>query len=406
MATETLSAAHDRKEINFTKARRRRAALVVGAGANTAHMEGPLRGVAQQLDLHVFEVAPPQIEVDSDHLHMTNTVEGQRTATELLGSKTVGTVLLSLVPELHETKIVEFLGYAGEGLIHDIVVPKPLVQTVEELRIVRYALRDAIARRRQIDPSYDPDKDPMIRIQEHYRDKEAWVIYRLLHEQVMARLGRLESASIDIQEARTAEDENRVLAFRGGALEDLGPHVISLGLDTQIATNATQRYTIADRSETSIKRFRYENSELPEDVETGFVIHGKTILRDNERNEAHDLDFIWRGGKGLVDKKEVRLMFVHPDTGARSLIVIDLKANTIVVPEEIQDLFPVTQFEDNGYGHCVEVGMIGDDPLHSFQPFAMASVVTVWQQALRKQGQASMPLPHRRGLDLQHLATV
>jgi len=406
MATETLPAAHDREVIGFTEQTPRKAALVVGAGANTAHMEKPLRGVAQRLDLHVFEVAPPQIEVNPDRLHMTNTDEGQRSAAELLGSKTVGTVLLSLVPELHERKIVEFLRYAGDGLVHDIVVPKPLVQTIEELRTVRYALKDAIARRRQIDPSYDPNKDPMLRVQEHYRDKEAWVVYRLLHEQVMARLGRLESASIDIQEMRTAEDEGRVVAFRGGALEDLGPHVISLGLDTQIATNATRHYTIADHSETSIERFRYEDSELPEGVETGFIIHGKTILKDNERDEAHDLNFTWRGGKGLVDKKEVRLTFVDPDTDVRSTVVIDLKTNTIIVPEAIQDLFPVTQFEDNGYGHCVEVGMIGDDPLRSFQPFEMASIVTMWQQTLRKQGQTSAPFTHQRGSDLQQLAKM
>lgn len=405
MTTETLSAVHDRDEVQFTN-QRRKAALIVGAGANTAHMAGPLSRVAEHVDLHVFEVAPPQIEVDHDHLHMTNTDEGSRSAAELLGRRVVGTALLSLVPELHERKAVEYLGYAGEGLIHDIVIPKPLVQNVQELRTIRYALREAIARRRQIDPTYDPDTDPMLRIQEHYRDKEAWVIYRLLHERVMARLGRLESASIDIQEKRTAEEEGRVVAFRGGALEDLGPHVISLGLDTQAATNATQRYTIADRSETSIERFRYEDSKLPEGVETGFIIHGKTILKDNERNEVHDLNFTWRGGKGLVDKKEVRMVFVNPDTNERSVVVIDLKANTIAVPESVQDLFPVTEFEDNGYGHCVEVGMSGGDPLQSFQSFDAAATVTIWQQTLRNQGKHSLPQVHMQGRELSSIAAA
>lgn len=404
MATETLPAAHDREETESPE--QRNTIVIVGAGQNTKHMAEPIARVAERRDVRVFEVGTPLIPVDPDHLHMTNTEEGRRSAAELLGSKTVDIVLLSLVPGLHEQALKEYLEHAGNGDIRGIVIPKPYVQNVAELHDVRAALRQAIARRKQIDPTYDPERDPMIRIHEHYRDKGAWRAYREQHERITERLGRLESASIDIQEFRTAEDEGRVLAFQGGALEDLGPHVISLGLDVQSATNATSRYTIADRSNTFVNRFRYENSELPDGVETSFIIRGKTIIRDNERDEAHDLDFVWRGGKGLVDKKEVTLTFVHPDTGSRSTVIVNLGTNTLIVPDSVKDLFPVTSFDDNGYGHSVEVGLSGGDPLQSFQPVTAAEVVTVWQQTLRNQGRKQQPRIHRRGSELGQLAAA
>lgn len=404
MATETLSAAHDRKEINFTE-QQRDTVLIVGAGDNIRNMAEPVRVIAERRNLHVFERRTPLIPVDPEHLHFTDTEEGRQSAAALIGSKTIDLVLLSLVPGLHEQALTEYLEYAGNGDIKGIVIPKPLVQDTGELRNVRKAYRAAIARRQQLDPTYDPEQDPMIRIHEHYLDKGAWRAYCEQHGLVTERLGRLESASIDIQEAQTAEEEGRVFAFSGGALEDLGPHAISLGLNMRSVTNAAGRYTIADQSRTSVKRVRYEDSELPEGVETGFIIHGKTHIRDNEREEVHDLDFEWRGGKGLIDKKEVRLTFIHPDTGIRSVVVIDLKANTIQVPDVVSNLFPITKFDDNGYGHSVEVGLSGGDPRRSFQPLSEAETVTIWQQTLRTQGAQLPPLTHARGRELSTLSS-
>jgi hypothetical protein len=403
MATETLPAAYDREETDFTE--QPNTVLIVGAGDNVRNMEVAVGAVAARRNLQVFERRTPLIPVSPDHLHLTNTEEGRRSAAALLGSKTVDVALLSLVPQYHESALTEYLGYAGDGDIRRIVIPKPLVQDVDELRRVRRAHKAAIARRQQIDPSYDPETDPMIRVHEHYRDKGSWRAYCEQHEHVSERLGRLESASIDIQEAQTAEDEGRVLAFSGGALEDLGPHAISLGLEMQSLINSAGRYTIADRSSTSVERFRYEGSELPEGVETGFVIRGTTPIRDNQRNETHSVDFAWCAGKGLVDKKEVRLTFVHPDTGVRSVVIIDLKTNRLTVPDVIKDLFPVTEFDDNGYGHSIEVGL--SEGIHqSFQPLSEAETVVIWQQALRNQGSKHSPTIHRRGSELRQLAGV
>lgn len=210
--------------------------------------------------------------------------------------------------------------------------------------------------------------------------------------------------AIDIQERRTAEEEGRVAAFQGGALEDLGPHVISLGLDVQSSINTTQRYKIPSRSQTSVERFRYVDSDLPEGVETSFIVRGTTTITDEERGEDHNVTFTWSGGKGLVDKKEAILAFVHPDTGERSLVVVNLRANTLTVPESASDLFPQTQFDDNGYGYVVESGLNGGDPRRSFQSLQEAEIVTKWQHVLARQSRDQPPRVHPLGLELQDVA--
>lgn len=405
MAAEKLPATHDREEADFTNSRRD-TVVVVGAGQNTAHMGDSIARLSQEHPLHVFEVSQPLIEVSPDNLHMTNTEAGYQSAEALLGSRAVHAVYLSVIPLLHKPLLDKYLGHAGEDEIDFIVLPKPFAQNVQELRDMRSMLKDAIARRQQIDPSYNPEIKPMLFIHEHYKEKGAWHELRERLNQVTAQLGRLESVDIDIQEARTAEDEGRVAAFQGGALEDLGPHVISLGLDVQSSINTTDRYAIPNRSTTSIERFRYEDSDLPEGVETSFIVHGQTTLVDKERREVHDVAFTWRGGKGLVNKKDATLTFIHPDTGERSVIVVDLRANTLAVPEGVRDLFPVTEFDDNGYGYSVESGLNGGDPHQSFQHIDEAAIVTKWQQALSNQGRKQTPKIHRRGSELRQLASA
>lgn len=403
MATEKLPAAHDREEAPITK-QPRDTVIIVGAGQNTAHMSESIGRLSQEHPLHVFEVNEPLIDVAPDRLHYTNTEHGRRSSEALLGSGAVHAAYLSVIPMLHKPLLDTYLAHAGEGRLDFVVLPKPFAQSVEELREMRVMLKNAVARRQEIDPSYDPEANPILFIHEHYKEKGAWHELREQLNKVTERLGRLESVDIDIQEARTAEDEGRVAAFQGGALEDLGPHVISLGLDVQSSINTTDRYAIPDRSTTSVERFRYEDSDLPQGVETSFIVHGQTSLIDKERREVHDVDFTWRGGKGLVNKKDATLTFIHPDTGERSVIVVDLRANTLAVPEVVRDLFPITEFDDNGYGYSVESGLNGGDPHQSFQHIDEAAIVTKWQQALRNQGRKHAPRIHRRGTELRQLA--
>ena len=124
---------------------------------------------------------------------------------------------------------------------------------------------------------------------------------------------------------------------------------------------------------------------------------------DKQRGEDHDVSFTWSGGKGLVDKKEAILTFLHPDTGERSMVAVDLRANTLSVPDAVSDLFPETQFDDNGYGYVVEYGLNGGDPRRSFQSLAEAEVVTKWQHVLANQGRHQAPRIHTLGSELREL---
>jgi hypothetical protein len=408
MAMERLPATNDRAEIETeTDDTQRDTVVIVGAGQNTAHMGESIARLAEEHPVHVFEVNPPLIPVSPDRLHLTNTEEGRESSQRLLGSGAVHAVYLSVIPTLRAPMLEDLLEYAAEGKIDFIVAPKPWARDVPEMRIMRAMVRAAEARRKQIDPGYDPKKNPLVYIHEHYKEKGAWHVLREQLNEVTDRLGRLESVTIDIQEARTAEQEGRVAAFQGGALEDLGPHVISLGLDVRSSINTTDRYVMPGFSRTSLERFRYEGSDLPEDIETSFIAKVETTIIDKEYDETHDVAFTWSGGKGLVDKKDATLTFVRLDTDGkpvRSAINVDLRANTLTVPELVEDLFPETEFDDNGYGYVVESGLNGGDPSDSFQGLTEGELVTKWQQALASQGKHKVPRAHRRGTKLQELA--
>jgi len=377
--------------------------VIVGAGQNTLHMGESLKNLSEKHPVHVVEVNPPQIPVDPDHLHLVSTLEGRQSAERLLGSGVVHAVYVSLVPRLHKESLVEQLGNAGDGKVDFVVIAKPAVQDIEELRVVDAAMRAAQEKiRLQRGDEPDVEQPSILYVHEHYKQKGAWNTLRERLGEVTDRLGHIRSVTVNIQEARTVEEEGRVDAFAGGALEDLGPHVISLGLDVQSSINTTDRYSIPDRSETSVERFRYEGSTLPEGVETGFVVKGSTQIIDNEQNTAHDLQFTWRGGKGLVDKKEAILEFEHPETGEITIITADLRANTLDVPASVEDLFPETQFEDNGYGYVVEVGLNGGDPSESFQSWKEARTVTKLGYHLARQGRGDAKL-HSIGVSLEEL---
>lgn len=379
---------------------RRDTVVIVGAGQNTLHMGESIARLSEEHPVHVVDIKEPLIPVDPDRLHLVNTQEGRESLDRLMGSGAVRAVYGSVVPKLHESFLVEQLGNVGNGDVDFVVIAKPAVQTLEELWVVDAAMKAAQEKlSQQSDIEHDVGKSPVLYVHEHYKEKGAWHVLRERLGEVSDRLGRLQTATVNIQEARTVEEEGRVAAFAGGALEDLGPHVISLGLDVQSSINATGRYSIPNRSKTSVERFRYEDSDLPEGVETSFIVNGSTQIIDNDTGATNNLQFIWRGGKGLVDKKKATLEFIHPQTGERSIITADLRANTLDVPESVKDLFPETEFEDNGYGYVVEVGLNGGDPDRSFQSWEEARVVTKWGYHLARQGQGNMTF-HPKGISL------
>jgi hypothetical protein len=207
--------------------------------------------------------------------------------------------------------------YIGEGKLDIAVISKPAVQSPKEMREIdaaRVKAEEELLRR--FGPEYAAQNPVMdrIHVHEHYLKKGAWNALQEKLGLVTERLGRLRSVEFNIEEAQTAEDEGRVGAFGGGLL-DLSPHLISMGLDVQAAINTTDRYTIPDHSQTSVERFRYEGSELPEGTETGFIVRGNTSVIDHNRNdEQHGLQFTWTGGKGLTSNKEAVLEFVCPET--------------------------------------------------------------------------------------------
>lgn len=378
--------------------------LIVGGGANTEHMGEALERLNRTHPVHVAEVREPLIPVSPDRLHLVNTEEGRARLTQLIASGAIRAVYGSIVPSMHEGFLTDYLQEVGNGNIGFVVIAKPAVGNVAEMKRIDAAKKAAEDQLRLLHgPDYNPEDDPILYVHEHYMEKGPWHVLREQLPLVAERLGRLSKVTINIEEARTAESEDRVAAFSGGALEDLGPHVISLGLNIQSSINTTGRYEIPNYSKTTVERFRYDNSELPEGVETGFIVHGETTIIDHENSDtSHELPFTWQGGKGLVDKKEAILEFIHPDTEVKSVIRVDLRHNTLEVPESIRDLFPETEFEENGYGYVIESGLNGGDPRKSFQHWDEARIVTKWQAHLR--AQKNEPLIYRSGMSLQQLA--
>lgn len=373
-----------------------------GAGANAEHFGKAVDSLSRDHPVHIADIRTAERFPYAEQ-HLVNTDEGKESLTELFNSGVVHAVYLSLIPRLHVSSLKEHLGNVGEGKADFVVIAKPAVQSIEEMKEVDAAKKAAEAKLlERFGPEYKPEANPMLYIHEHYKEKGAWHALREQLAEVTDRLGWLQEVVIDIQEARTAESEGRTAAFEGGALEDLGPHVISLGLDVQNSINGGDRYTIPNRSKMSVDRFRYQDSELPEGVETSFSVNGMTEIVDNETGENRPLPFVWRGGKGLVDSKEAVLVFEHPATGERTTITVDLKNNTLDVPDAVADLFPETQFNDNGYGYVVEVGLNGGDPRRSFQHWEEARVVTKIQHHIARQKAGELKI-HSTGVSLHDL---
>lgn len=372
-------------------------AQIVGGGANTEHFGDALEGVRRRRRVELFEMRNvDRGRVPHDVLYNLSEEEGRQAGERALGERAL-VAYISLVPRYHLDALETHLRRVGKGLLGFVVVAKPAVQTIEEMRLTDGLVTEAENERRQLLGRMADLLPPVLWVHEHYDRKEAWEIGRDAIPELTNLFGRLDSVSITIQESQTIESEGRQLAFEGGALEDLSPHVISLALGVEEALGRSGRYSTSNKSSLSLERYRYEGTELEENVETGFVISGATTVTDNATGESYELPFKWQGGKGLGevadpenpranDKKAVELNFVHPETGRRSTVVIDLQRNTIEAPEEAAHLFPETQFRDNGYGEVVERGLAGEDPAKSFQDWQTARKVIKLGHFVRKLG--------------------
>lgn len=365
--------------------------IFFGAGGdNFRNMGEAARRLSAQHPVYLVEYdREPDFPVPREQKFLVANHEEDDALHDLLDSGRINIGYVSLPPRMHERVTIEHLQRIGEGLMRYIVVTKPVVPDVQSLKRLDAAVVDAYARRSVTRPEAT---DPLIYVHEHYIEKGAW---RALREQLPAvadRLGRLRTFTANIEESQTIESEPRGLdAFGDGALGDFGPHAISLALDAKAAINKSSRFTITDRSETEARTFRYADTQLDDEVPTGFIVKGNAFIVDNHTGSEHPLDFTWRAGKGLgaEDNKYVTLEFEHPDTGVVSTIHVDLKHNSLQfsdeVPDDVRGLF--TQFDatENGYGTVVEQGLNGGHPINSFQPWETARVVTKWMSVLEKQ---------------------
>lgn len=365
--------------------------IFFGAGGdNFRNMATAVRNLSAQHPVYLVEYdREPDFPVPRDQKFLVANHEEDEALHELLDSGKINIGYVSLPPRMHERVTIEHLQRIGEGLMRYIVVTKPVVPDVQSLKRLDAAVVEAYARRRETRPDAT---DPIIYVHEHYMEKGAWRSLREHLPAVADRLGRLRKFTANIEEAQTIESEPRGLdAFGDGALGDFGPHAISLALNAKDAINKSERYTITDYSSTETRQFRYADTQLAEDAPTGFIVKGNASIVDKATAETHDMEFVWRAGKGLgeTDNKYVTLEFENPDTGAVSTIHVDLKHNSLQfsdeVPDDVRALFTQFDASENGYGQIVEQGLNGGHPINSFQPWEQARVVTKWMSVLEKQ---------------------
>lgn len=381
--------------------------IFFGAGDNFRNMYGAAMHLSEEHPVFLVEYdQEPAFPVPREQKFLVANPKEDTALHDLLDSGRINIGYVGLPPGMHEKVTAEHLARIGEGSMRYLVVTKPVVPDVQALKRLDAAVAEAYARRSETRPEAT---DPIIYVHEHYIEKGAW---RALREQLPAvadRLGRLRKFTANIEESQAIEDEARGLdAFGDGALGDFGPHAISLALNAKDAINKSERYTITDYSSTETRRFRYTDTQLAEDAPTGFIVKGNASIVDKATAETHDMEFVWRAGKGLgeTDNKYVTLEFENPDTGAVSTIHVDLKHNSLQfsdeVPDDVRALFTQFDASENGYGHIVEQGLNGGHPINSFQPWEQARVVTKWMSVLEKQA-AGTPF---YGYDRRHNFTL
>lgn len=363
------------------------------AGQNAEHAAEAFKKV--QLGgfaLHALDIRPPA-NTPHDVFHNVGTEEGQAAIESVIDSGAVRAAYLSRVPKDHEVLLEKYLTYVIEGKMDYVVMPKPVVETPAQARHIDVFVKRAREALRLRGIEHEP-----LLIHEHYLMKGGFNEAVSQLNNITPILGRLSDVSLSIQEQTTIEAEGREAAVAGGTIEDLAPHLLSMMLAIQSATNAPGGEYEMPRDFTDIKvnRARYRGAKINKDAETGFTVKAsaKIIDRDNSE-EPHPLSIRMSGGKGLVTKKEVVLTFAHPETGVETKLTIDLgKANEIVSPPaEIAHLFDQTTFRDNGYDEEVARGLLAN-PNEHFQSWNEAHDVVKMLTGLQYLGTARPMYPY------------
>lgn len=377
---------------------------VAGAlGANAENLRGALTRLATQHSLYLGDICEPtrELPVPSDHFYVVDPEahDEPEEIREKIENGEIHAVYGSLREVDHKEFLLRQLGYAARGLIKLIVIPKPALRDIAEMREVDAAVKVARASGYEF----------KLVVHEHIAERGAWHAFREKLPELVDVLGRLTKFDVSIQEARTIEAEGRTKALEEGVYRDLFAHGGTLLEETRAAINKNGRYDIANRSELSMQRFRYEGSELAEGVETGFALHGETRITDTDPQFGHDqvysVLYNVYASKGAVDDKRAVATFVN-DEGIESTITINLaKISSIDAPDIVRHLFPITEFDDDGYGRVVEAGLYGGDPEESFQLYTDARVIIKWEAEIENKKKYESPIQiHPQGVSLEELS--
>lgn len=341
------------------------------AGQNAEHAASAFRKV--QLGgfaLHALDIRPP-VGTPHDVFHDVSTPEGRENIERIIDSGAVRAAYLSRVPKDHEPLLEKYLALVEAGKLEYVVMPKPVVETPAQARRVDVF----VERAREALRLRGLDHDPLV-IHEHYLMKGGFHEFIAKLDDVSRVLGRLSDVHLTIQEQTTIEAEGREAAVAGGTIEDLAPHLLSMMLAVQSATNASEGgYEIPrDFTNVTVDRTSYEGTKIKN--ETGFIVYADGKIIDHDQEAEHPLSITMSGGKGLTTTKKAVFTFTHPETNVATEVVVDLgKANAIVdPPEEIAHLFEQTSFEDNGYDEEVARGLVAD-PNEHFQSWQEAREV-------------------------------
>lgn len=342
---------------------------IEGGGANTQHFAEALRQLrAEGYFIQLFDRNPVDSEkVPHDEFLQVNDPEHARPGDEERQAKIERAMAqralvayISLPPDAHVEAILRHLERVGKGVLRAVVVTKPAVKNLEEMLVVDAKLKQVAEMQRERLGDVEPAD--ALYVHEHYLKKRSLVEMLMKLPQASALFGRLKSVSIDIQEARSVEDEGRNNAVGDGVFDDLFPHMASIGMAIQDVINESGLWNIPNVSKYSTDMYRYKGSTLPEGAATGFSVECMSTISDvGDEENVHDLLFRLDGGKALFDRKMVTFEFEHPDEPHTiTTITVDLQSNTIVgVPREHASLFPQREFDDNGYGRVVYEGLSG-----------------------------------------------
>ncbi len=160
-------------------------AQIVGGGANTEHFAGALEGVRERRKVELFErrdIDPDRVPYDV--LYNLDKEEGRQAGERALGERAL-VAYISLVPRYHLEAIETHLRRVGKGLLGFVVVAKPAVQTIDEMRQTDAMVAEAEAERRQLLGDEADSLPAPLWVHEHYDRKKAWEVGRDALPQLM-----------------------------------------------------------------------------------------------------------------------------------------------------------------------------------------------------------------------------